>query len=156
MMRLTRHLAAAACLALAALSASRATAEEAATAPVLRRAVYPGETVPAGALVDVDLRRLAIAEPIVRDRSELAGKVARIVLRPGQPIPLRALMLPPVVKAGAPILLVYEQGGLRITARAVSLEDGAEGAVIRVRSPDGGKLLPARVQADGTATVAAP
>jgi len=69
------------------------------------------------------------------------------------PIMVGALRQPYSVKRGDKILLVYDNGGLRITAAGTPLADGTTGALIQVRNTDTGVILSGTVMPDRSVLV---
>lgn len=133
-------------------SASARTAEVNLPVPVMT--IYPGEVIEDAALAERSFRssfrgRFAMIDA----REAVVGKVARRTLLPGQPIPAAAVDEPELVKNGAPVQLVFQEGGLIIVAQATSLQSGGAGDLIRVRNVESGLILSGTVQADGTVRV---
>lgn len=125
-------------------------------AVVTRHVVYPGQQVSAGDLKVVpvmnhnrDLRTVATRI------GQVDGKLTRSTLLPGHYIPLNAVRDAYTVEQGAPVRVLYSEGGLVITATAVTLEPGSAGDVIRVRNMDSGRVFSGIVMADGTVRVGA-
>ncbi len=125
--------------------------------PVPSTTIYPGEIIDDGMITERSVQPAQLGRlVIVPQRSELVGKVARRTLLPGRPVPLVAVAVPDLVPRGAPVELVFREGGLTILAQAMSLEAGSAGDVIRVRNLDSGLIIKASVQTDGTVRVGAP
>ena len=150
--------AAAAGVALALSVASAAVAQEAddeaATAPVPRMVIYPGDVIRDDMLMDVPVRDIQGAvESMVRARSGVVGKMARRTLLPGRAIMPIALNNPRAVINGAEVRLVYIDGGLTIVTSASALQDGAVGDMIKVRNVDSGLTVSGIIQPDGSVRV---
>jgi flagella basal body P-ring formation protein FlgA len=123
---------------------------------VVNRIVYPGETVATDAIEEVPFVRTGrISQPIVMRRGEIEGKVARRTILPGRLVPSGALREPYLVEAGAPVVVLYVQGALTISATAVPLQPGSAGDMVRLRNVDSGKIFTGTVMADGTVRVGA-
>ena len=136
----------------AARAAPLAQAEE--MAVVVNRTVYPGETVQPDMLEEVAFRRSKKQiGPVVQDMAEAQGKVAKRTLLPGRLIPANWLREAYLVESGKLVLVVFSQGGLTISMRAVPLESGSAGAALKLRNPDSGKVFSGVVMADGTVRV---
>jgi flagella basal body P-ring formation protein FlgA len=127
------------------------------TLPVPTVTIYPGDTIQDGALID---RAFSLAYlgrlPVIDGRSMIVGKVARRTLLPGHPIPVNAVEDAAVINRGVPVQMVFQHGGLTITATAAPLQSGGVGDVIRVRNVDSGVVVVGVVQADGTIRVGTP
>lgn len=84
---------------------------------------------------------------------EAVGKQARHRIEPGRPVMKADLLLPMAVGRNQRVLMRFLAGGLLITAEGRSLDQGAVGAVIRVKSLSSRAIVPARVAQDGTVVV---
>ena len=84
---------------------------------------------------------------------QLAGKVARKTLLPGQPILVTAVNEPNLIQRGVPVALVYNTGALVITAKGIPMEAGRAGDFIKVRNVDSGIIISGTILADGTVQV---
>lgn len=121
---------------------------------VTRRAVARGAV-----LVEDDLgleeRRLDDLPAMVAGSLEDAvGKVARVALGAGRPVPLRALEALPLVQRGDAVRLTIEAGGLRLSAPGEALDTGGAGERVRVVNTSSRRELVGRVVAHGTVLVA--
>jgi flagella basal body P-ring formation protein FlgA len=126
------------------------------TAIIPTRVIYPGETISAGLLEAVTLRRgKNNLGAVAMSAAELEGKVARRTLLPGRLIPAGSVREPYLVEAGAPVQVLFVQGALTISLSAVPLEPGAVGDLIKVRNVDSGAVFSGIVMADGTIRVGA-
>ncbi len=125
--------------------------------PVPTTTIYPGQIIDETMITDRTVQPAQVGRMmIVPHRSELLGKVARRTLLPGRPVPVVAVAQPDLVSRGAPIEIVFQEGGLIILAHATTLEAGSAGDVIKVRNMDSGLIIKATVQTDGTVRVGPP
>ena len=125
--------------------------------PVPATTIYPGEIIDDGMITERTVQPSQVGRMmIVPDRAALVGKVARRTLLPGRPVPLVAVAEPDLVPRGAPIEIVFQEGGLTILAQATTLEAGQAGDVIKVRNMDSGLIIKATVHADGSVRVGMP
>jgi flagella basal body P-ring formation protein FlgA len=105
-----------------------AGASEKTLLPVPAKTIYPGDVITDQSLVDHDFS----SDPVISKfagaptRAELQGKVARRTLLPGQPIPSSAVGKPTIVAAGGKVQIVFEEGGLRITAFGIALQSAVQ------------------------------
>ena len=144
---------AAAAIALAC-AAAPALADE--FAVVTNRVVYPGEIITMAMVEEVPLvRGNRNLGPIYQQAGLIEGKVARRTILPGRIIPENAVRPAYLVQVGKPVEIVYNDGGLVITATAVPLQAGAAGDVITLRNIDSGRTFSGTVMADGTIRVGA-
>jgi flagella basal body P-ring formation protein FlgA len=143
-------------LAMAFLAAVPVTANAGEMAVVANHVIYPGQTVNAGALREIQLRSgYRSPTPFVREPGEIANKIALRTILPGRLIPEGSVRDAYLVEAGKPAHVVYTQGALTITMVAVPLEPGSAGDLIKVRNTDSGAVFSGVVMADGTIRVGA-
>jgi flagella basal body P-ring formation protein FlgA len=141
------------CLGLAlAFAPLPATAADLGVIPT--RVIYPGETITADVLSMARIRKGKPATiAFARQTEELVGKVAKRTLLPGRFVPLTSVRDAYLVQQGAPVQVVLIEGGLTISATAITLEPGSAGDLIKVRNADSGAVFSATVMADGTVRV---
>lgn len=120
------------------------------------RVIYPGETIAADSLKMAKVRKGKPATvAFAREPRELVGKVAKRTLLPGRFVPLTAVRDAFLVQQGAPVQVIYVQGGLTISLTAITLQPGSAGDIVKVRNTDSGAVFSAVVMADGTVRVGA-
>lgn len=131
--------------AIALLAALPAQAESlVATRPIPARALITAADV---TLVEADIPG-ALTDP-----AAAVGREARVALFPGRPLRGADLALPALVERNQPVLLVYRQGGLVITAEGRALGRAAEGEVLRALNLASRNTVSGRVASDGSLTV---
>jgi len=123
--------------------------------PVPSVTIYPGDTIKDSYLVDRDFANdpFGPRQGVIESRSALVGKLARLTLLPGNPIPLNAVTEPNAISNGARVRVVFEQEGLDIETYAIALQAGSVGEVISVRNPDSGLTISGVIQSDGSVRV---
>lgn len=127
------------------------------TVPVPTSVFYPGDRISAEGLG----QRTYAGGPgafraVFVDPGELAGKIARRTLLPGQPIPRDAVREPYAVTQGTSVIMVYNAGGLTITGYGVPLRSATVGELVDIRNPDSGAIVKGVVRGDGTVSVSIP
>jgi flagella basal body P-ring formation protein FlgA len=80
---------------------------------------------------------------------EAIGQEARVTLYPGRAIRAADIGPPALVDRNQVILLVYNAGGLGITAEGRAMERGGEGDVIKVMNLASRQMIVGRVAKDG-------
>ncbi len=92
---------------------------------------------------DFVTRPMRIAKPGVyaAQLSQAVGRTSRKPLPQGKPVPLEFLSELPTAEKGKTVRIVVRRGGLVATAKGVLLDDGAVGAVVRVRRVDDKKVV---------------
>ncbi len=137
---------------LTAESLDGARAEEQIPTPTI--VIYPGDTILDGMLTDRPASQAGSnMAPVIRQRSQLVGKVARQTLLPGRAIPAASVDNPKLVLNGAEVRIVFAEGALLITTTGIALQDGALGATVKVRNADSGRTVTGTVQSDGSISV---
>lgn len=94
----------------------------------------------------VPLRRLPTAR-------ELVGGTTRVDVAQGAVVTHQSAMLPPAVRAGEPVQAVASVGAVQVTAELMAMDNGAEGAIVRVVNRDSHRELRARVVRTGIVEV---
>ena len=115
---------------------------------VLRHVVYPGDMIAAESLVARPLSNGA-KPSFGGDINDIAGKVARRTLVPGQPIPASALRQKEEVVQGRSYSIIYQSGALTIAGEAIPMKSAAIGEMVAVRNQETGVVVQALVQAGG-------
>jgi flagellar basal body P-ring formation protein FlgA len=125
--------------------------------PVPRVTLYPGDAIGEDHLTERAFIAHTVARSTIHEtRESLMGKVARRTLLPGQPIPLNAVRDPYLVTQGKNATVVFEDGGLTITASAMALQNGGVGDLVSLRNLDSGTVIKGTVAPDGTVRLAGP
>ena len=132
----------------AMLAIPYAFAENLGYAVVPTQIIYPGEEVDAKRLQMVEVTNRNLAKGYAQDVSQVKGLVTTRTLLPGRTIMIASLRQPYTVKRGDKSLLVYDNGGLRITASGTPLGDGVVGELIQVRNTDTGVIVSGTVMPD--------
>ncbi|OAP41065.1 flagellar biosynthesis protein FlgA [Sinorhizobium glycinis] len=151
--RLTRPLAFVA-IAAALLSPALASAQQP-TAVIPKQTIYPGETLEASMLEVVEVTNPDLAAGYVGSLEEVEGKVTKRTLLPGRVILASALRDRYAVERGSTVRLIFNNGGLTITASGSPLQDASVGELIRARNIDSGVIVSGTVMGDGTIHVVA-
>jgi flagellar basal body P-ring formation protein FlgA len=118
--------------------------------PVPTVTIYPGDTIKESMLRMQAYPETFKARTAVIDAPlAIAGRIARRMLLPGEPVPVNAVDDPRLVSRGTPTQIVFEEHGLLITAVGAPLQNGGLGDVIRVRNTDTNRIVLGTVMADG-------
>jgi flagella basal body P-ring formation protein FlgA len=100
--------------------------------PVLAQRVQRGDRIREQDVETIEIRRDAVAQDAILDRSQVIGKTPRRLLQAGKPLRGNDLQTPLLVEKGKLVTIVLRNRQLLITAQGRALEDGAKGEVIRV------------------------
>ncbi|MBP1805071.1 flagellar basal body P-ring formation chaperone FlgA [Rubellimicrobium aerolatum] len=123
--------------------------------PAPAEIVVPARTLAPQTLIAPEDLVLSDAEVpgAISDPAQAIGLETRVALYPGRPIRPQDLGLPAVVERNAIVALVYDRGGLLITAEGRALDRAGPGEVIRVMNTASRTTVSARVGTDGAAYV---
>lgn len=122
--------------------------------PVPRQTIMAGTEISHQDLIERKFpSRTAHQFAVSTHRAQLVGMVARRTLLPGQPVPVKSVEKPILVRRGEPARLVFREQGLVIIMQVESLQNGGAGSFVRVRNIDSGLVVSGRVQNDGTIRV---
>jgi flagella basal body P-ring formation protein FlgA len=133
--------------------ATASRAETLGYAIVPTQIIYPGEEIEPNRVQRVEVTNKNLAQGYASDISQVQGLVATRTLLPGRTIMVAALKQPSAMKRGDKILLVFDNGMLRITASGTPLGDGAVGDLIQVRNTDTGVILSGTIMPDRSVLV---
>jgi flagella basal body P-ring formation protein FlgA len=122
-------------------------------APSPKTIIYPGEIITEDMLTNAPLAAPAYSGPVAMRPNDIVGMAAARTLLPGQSIPMASVAPPRALRAGAPVKMIYVDGGLTITASGSALQDGAVGQLVKVRNDDSGVTVSGRVRSDGSVLV---
>ena len=122
--------------------------------PVPNRAIAPGERIAMSDLDWIDVSMSRLGHMTVTGADAVVGLAAKRGLRPGQPISIREIEVPVVVRKGTLVTMAVSGPGLVLTATGRALEDGAAGQTISLinvqskRTVQGTVIGPDQVQID--------
>ncbi|MEW6745873.1 MAG: flagellar basal body P-ring formation chaperone FlgA [Planctomycetota bacterium] len=88
-----------------------------------------------------------------RSLGELAGRKARRAISRGEMLFLEDTFVPPVVKRGELVTVLYRKAGLSVEARGIARGEGAAGDVVTILNVDSQKALRCRVEGPGVVSV---
>jgi flagellar basal body P-ring formation protein FlgA len=115
---------------------------------VATRNLPAGTILSAGDVTVSPSQRPGVALP------DALGRQLRTAAYAGRPIPAGQLTTPRLVSRNQLVTLAYENAALRIETGGRALGEGSEGDVIRVMNLSSRATLMARINADGSVTVA--
>ena len=143
-------------LALCAVAGGAVALESGDVVVTVNRVIYPGQTVPADAVVETRLRQpLRNATQVIRNRDDLIGMVAAKTILPKRLIAPNAVREAYAIEAGEAATVYYRQGPLTIAMDAVALQSAGYGDPIRVRNTQSGRTITGIVMPDGSVAVEA-
>ncbi|MBA5779303.1 flagellar basal body P-ring formation protein FlgA [Stappia sp. F7233] len=99
------------------------------------------------------LPRHRVTDRMVTDPAAIIGLAARRGLRPGAPLQLADFEPPILVERGEKVTIVLQTSGMKLTAVAQALANGAKGQTIDVLNPQSRRTISATVTGRGQVTV---
>jgi flagella basal body P-ring formation protein FlgA len=130
-----------------------ATAADFGMAVVPTQIIYPGQEITETQVKTVPVTNPNIAPGYAQKLSEVTGLVTTRTLLPNRTIMVAALREAWTVRRGDKVVLVYDNGGLKITAAGTPLNDGVVGDLIKVRNTDTGIIISGTVRPDSSILV---
>ncbi|MCC5995745.1 MAG: flagellar basal body P-ring formation protein FlgA [Oceanicaulis sp.] len=123
--------------------------------PVLTRAVSRGETLTSDHVRWERLPASQVRPDTLTDLDSLIGQEARRTLRADTPLRAIDLQSPVLISRGDTVQLIYQVGGLVLTARARALDNAAEGQNARFMNLQSNRTVEAVAEGPGRARIAA-
>jgi flagella basal body P-ring formation protein FlgA len=121
-------------------------------------AVFAGQVIERGQTISADqlkLRELDISKAphgFFSGLDEVVGKGAKRRIRANQVVDSSLLAMPLLVRRGEEVKIVASREGINAATQGQALEDGEQGAVIRVRNLSSNKTIDAQVLESGVVT----
>lgn len=112
-----------------------------------------GAIVKEGDLSTIRLPRHRVTDRMVTDPSSVIGLAARRSLRPAAPLQTADFEPPVLVERGEKVTVVFQTAGMKLTAVARSLANGAKGETIEVLNPQSRRIISATVVGRGQVSV---
>lgn len=123
----------------------RLIADEWRLMPVATRPLRKGEVISG---LDVELTKVngtGIGRDAIENISDVVGQSLTRDVGQGEMFRNSAVVVTPLIKAGARVTLVFRRGRLEATATGIALEGGAARQEIKVRNESSGKIIAGRV-----------
>ncbi|MEL7488315.1 MAG: flagellar basal body P-ring formation chaperone FlgA [Pseudomonadota bacterium] len=123
--------------------------------PVLAVAIDRGAVIAESDIAYAE-RSDVVAGAIINDAADLIGMEARRPLPAGAPIRKTDVKAPVLVKRGAVVNVIYEQGGVRLSMQGVASAAGGAGDVVSIENTASNRAVKAIVTGQNRARVLAP
>ncbi len=120
---------------------------------VPNRAIAPGETIAAQDIEHTRMHRDQLGPDMVVDAAELIGKTPRRPLRQEQPVRSGDIQAPLLIHKDQLVTIILETPSMRLTAQGKALEDGAQGAAVRVTNTQSNRIIDGTVIGPDTISV---
>jgi flagella basal body P-ring formation protein FlgA len=116
---------------------------------VAAAAVPPGEAL-TDATVTLERRDITLVPDALGTAEAAVGQTSRRALRPGDVLRAGQLAAPVLVKRGDQVLMLARREQVEVSTSGEALDNGARGAIVRVRNAASGQVVRMRVTAAGT------
>jgi len=133
----------------------KALADEWRVMPTATRALKRGEIVTASDVRLAKINGTATDSDSLDGIGDVVGHELTRDVGQGELFSSKTLKLPPVVKVGSQVTMLFSRGRLEASARGVALEDGGQGQEISVRNEGSKKVVRARVRSEDIVVVGA-
>lgn len=117
--------------------------------PVLARRLEAGAVVGKADLDWMTLPEERLANDVVTDTAQLIGRELRTAKMEGQPLSGRDVLMPRLVARGSLVTMKIETPYMTITAQGRALQDGTEGAVVRITNTQSNRVVEGTVDGPG-------
>lgn len=119
--------------------------------PVLKSSVKSGDIIGSSDIEWINVSIRNTVHDTIDDADDLIGKTPVRSVDANTPIRARDVTPPQMVARGDEVILLFNQGGLQLSAKGKAMQNGAEGEVIRVMNLSSNESL--RGEVTGTKTV---
>lgn len=124
--------------------------------PTLKQRMQNGDVISEEDIVWEDVPAAHMRKSVAMDSKALIGKSPKRMISPGRPVRLEEVSGPTVVNKGAQVTLIFKTPTLEIRTLGEALENGAQGAVIRVRNVASKSVLQGVVEGEGRVRIGSP
>ena len=121
--------------------------------PVLSDNIRAGSVIGKGDVTYVTMRDGDIGQNILLDAQQLVGQTPRRGIGALKPLQASDLQAPSLVEKGELVTVFLKKGKLSLSVKGRALENGADGATIRVLNPTSNKVVDATVTGPQSVTI---
>jgi flagellar basal body P-ring formation protein FlgA len=125
------------------------TAVEMVDIVALSQPLRRGDILKEGDLTKIRLARKKAPAGALMDSAEIVGKEARTNLRANAPISRKDFQRPILIRKREKITVTFDMPGMKLTSRAIAMDDGAKGDVIDIMNVQSRRIVPATVTSRG-------
>ncbi len=124
-------------------------------APMFSQTIVATRPIKSKAVITAnDVGVIATSQPGAAERLEqVIGQETRVTVYPGRPILLGDIGAPAVVVRNQIVTMIYDIGGLRITAEGRALDRAGFGEAVRIMNIDSRATVVGKVRSDGAVEV---
>ncbi len=121
--------------------------------PTVKRQLSANDVIEANDITLRDIPERQLRKDTITDAHSIIGKSPLRMISADRPIRAQEVAMPNLIKKGDMVQMSYTTQGMVIRDQGEALQDGATGAMIRVKNSKSGKPLSARVAGAGMVEV---
>lgn len=121
--------------------------------PVLRETLRSGAIIGARDIDFIEMRESAVKDHMMLDADNIVGMTPRKMIMVGSPIKDTQVEYPQIVARGSLVTMILQNGNLKLTAQGKSLQNGAQGDMVRVVNASSKKTLEGRITGANEVTI---
>lgn len=121
--------------------------------PALTGPARKGDIISASDIVWIEVPERNLSKDVVVDADELIGKTPSRVLSANRPVKTGEIANPQLVSRGDDVIILYSVGGMTLSAKGKSQQNGSQGDLIRVTNLSSTKSMSAEITGDRIVTV---
>ena len=121
--------------------------------PVLRDTIRKGTRITKSDVRVISLRDDRISHDVIVNPHNVIGMTPRRMVKAGELIKAEEITTPKLVERGQSVTMIYENGGLNLTALGRALENGSKGDVVKVVNATSSRTVDALVTGDQEVTI---
>jgi flagellar basal body P-ring formation protein FlgA len=125
------------------------TAVEMVDIVALAQPLRRGDILNEADLTSVRLARKKVPAGALMDAAEIVGKEARTNLRANAPIARKDFQRPILIQKREKITVTFDMPGMKLTSRAIAMDEGAKGDVIDIMNVQSRRIVPATIISRG-------
>lgn len=130
-----------------------ATVDDWRAVPIVNRTIERGELIATDDISVVRMNMSSQPADLADNDRTVVGKRTKARINAGAPVRLSQIDVPPAVAKGEKAVMIYEAGGLKVTAVGIALEDGITGEDMNLKNETSGKIVRAKVIGQSTVKV---
>lgn len=121
--------------------------------PVVKDTLQSGDIIGKKLIDWIEIEERQLSSDTITSLEDLHNMTPRRVLFSGKPISSKEIIAPRLVERGSDVTMVYENGGMSLTAKGKALQGGSKGESIRVMNLASSRPVDAVITADRIVTI---
>lgn len=113
--------------------------------PVLVNTMRKGNVIGVRDIQMISIREKEVRGDMAISADDIIGMTPKRIVLPGKPLKVNDLEYPLIVERGDLVTMLFNEGGMRLTAKGKALENGAKGDLVRVSNSASSRTVEALV-----------